>query len=72
MTISVRFTLMVFINNLESIKTILNKLTVKFPDWLKIKDHSSLGTIVNINKLTDMRDIMRQVDAFEDEDLTIN
>jgi hypothetical protein len=44
----------------------------KFPDWLKIKEHSSEGILVILNKQTPMSEINKKIETFSEVDISIN
>jgi hypothetical protein len=42
-------------------KIIIQKLSTIFPQWLKIIEHSSLGTLVRMEKSVSMVEIMKKI-----------
>jgi len=42
-------------------KIIIHRLSTIFPQWLKIIDHSSLGTLVRMEKSVSMVEIMNKI-----------
>ena len=56
---------------LEFIQAIMEKVSVLYSNWLKIKEHSTLGKVVIINSEIKIADIIREIENVDEKELII-